>query len=182
MNTIYANYELTMSDFRKASYFGLFLRHRLPLRIMFIVLLISLLYSIAAAAGFGSANPLVFFIAAGYLGWGLLLFAQTELNILRYIRSPQSLIDSHCSCTVDRSSFHLRISDHAVDVRQPLSQLTCAFELSHLFLFYISAQDVYLLPKRSLKAQEITALRQLLRRKLGVNFGSRFDKAVAMRL
>ncbi|MFR9307384.1 MAG: YcxB family protein, partial [Lachnospiraceae bacterium] len=90
--------------------------------------------------------------------------------------------DSHCSCTVDRSSFHLRISDHAVDVRHPLSQLTCAFELSHLFLFYISAQDVYLLPKRSLKAQEITALRQLLRRKLGANFGSRFDKAVAMRL
>ena len=35
MQTIHVNYSITVSDFRKATYYGLFLRHRRALQIMF---------------------------------------------------------------------------------------------------------------------------------------------------
>lgn len=38
MKKIEAVYRLTMEEFRKASYYGLFLRHRRALQIMFLVL------------------------------------------------------------------------------------------------------------------------------------------------
>ena len=38
MEKIQVEYKVTVSDFRKASYYGLFLRHRRPLQIMFAVL------------------------------------------------------------------------------------------------------------------------------------------------
>ena len=42
MQTIHVNYFITVSDFRKATYYGLFLRHRRALQIMFLVLGVSI--------------------------------------------------------------------------------------------------------------------------------------------
>ena len=44
MEKIQVEYKVTVSDFRKASYYGLFLRHRRPLQIMFAVLIGAVLY------------------------------------------------------------------------------------------------------------------------------------------
>lgn len=69
MQTIHVNYFITVSDFRKATYYGLFLRHRRALQIMFLVLGVSILYAIGGALGLGTVNYLVFFLALAYLIW-----------------------------------------------------------------------------------------------------------------
>ena len=71
MEKIQTEYTVTVSDFRQASYYGLFLRHRRPLQIMFAVLLAAALYGIGSSLGLGTPNPLVFLIAAAYLVPGL---------------------------------------------------------------------------------------------------------------
>ena len=67
MQTIHVNYSITVSDFRKATYYGLFLRHRRALQIMFLVLGVSILYAIGGALALGTVNYLVFFLALAYL-------------------------------------------------------------------------------------------------------------------
>lgn len=54
MEKIQTEYTVTVSDFRQASYYGLFLRHRRPLQIMFAVLLAAALYGIGSSLGLGT--------------------------------------------------------------------------------------------------------------------------------
>ena len=79
MEKISTEYQVTVSDFRRATYFGLFQRHRTALRILFVVLAVAILYVLGASMGLGVLNPLVLFIAVAYLIWGMLLFL-TFLN------------------------------------------------------------------------------------------------------
>ena len=81
MERISAKYQVTVSDFRRATYFGLFQRHRMGLRIMFVVLAVAILYVMGASIGLGVMNPLVLFIAMAYLIWGILLFSGAERGI-----------------------------------------------------------------------------------------------------
>lgn len=174
MDKISIEYQITVSDFRKATYFGLFQQHRTALRILFVVLIVAVLYGMGASLGLGTINPLVLFIAAAYLVWGLLLFAGAERGIRTYLRREDSLIG--CTYRVELESHRIRIEipERNIQVSAQMNQLACAFELSALFLIYISLQDVYLLPTRCLTAEQRLALRKNLRQRLGDNFGSRF--------
>ena len=174
MEKISARYELTVGEYRMACYYGLFLRHRRALRILFAVLFAALLYAVAAAAGMGQANPLVFFIAGAYLVWALLLFAGEEKNIRRYIRRPDSLLGCAFHLFVESHRLRVEIPERKVRENHNLHNLSCCFELSALFLFYTTPQNVYLLPKRALKAEEVEALRGELASCLGDRFSSRF--------
>lgn len=176
MKKIAVEFQLTVGEFRMASYYGLFLRHRRALRIMFAVLLTAALYTIGAYAGLGRANPLVFFLAAAYLIWGLLLFTGAEKDICRYLRRPDSLIGCLFKVFVEDHRLRVEIPERRIRENRNLHSLACCFELSALFLFYTTPQDVYLLPKRVLTAEETEMLRAELAACLKERFSSRFLK------
>ena len=176
MKKIDAQFQLTVGEYRMACYYGLFLRHRRPLQILCIVLAAALLYWLGSVAALGTPNPLVFFLAAAYLIWGLLLFAGAEKDIRRYLRSPDCLLG--CSYRVIVESHRLRVEVPERQIRSAcnLHNLACCFELAGLFLFYTTPQEVYLLPKRALRSEEVTTLRRELQSCLLERFFSRFGK------
>lgn len=176
MEKIQIEYTVTLSDYRRASYYGLFLRRRRPLQIMFVVLLASALYAIGASLGLGTVNPLVFFLAGAYLIWGLLLFAGTEREIRRYLRTPGNFIGCTYRATLESHRVQFEIPERDIRASRPASALTCAFELSQLFLIYISPQDLYILPCRALSQEQRAAFRENLRQRLGDKFATRFRK------
>lgn len=45
-----------------------------------------------------------------------------------------------------------------------------------MYLLYVNTQEVYLLPKRALTAEQVSGLRALLRETIGERFGTRFAK------
>lgn len=177
MEKIRAEYQVTIGDFRQATYYGLFQRHRRPLQIMFIVLIVGILYAVGATMGLGQPNYLVLFLTVAYLIWGLVLVAGAERSISRYIRSPESFVGCTYIATIESHRIRFQIPERKVDVTKQIGQLSCVFELSHLFLIYVDAQQVYLLPCRALTEEERTALRKNFRERLGDRFGSRFDQA-----
>ena len=174
MKKIDTQFQLTVGDYRMASYYGLFLRHRRPLQIMCIVLGAALLYYIGSVAALGTPNPLVFFLAAAYLVWGLLLFAGAEKEIRRYLRRSDRLIGCGYRLIVESHRLRVEIPERQIRTACNLHNLACCFELSGLFLFYTTPQEVYLLPKRALSAEEVERLRGELADCLGERFSSRF--------
>ena len=174
MERISAKYQVTVSDFRRATYFGLFQRHRMALRIMFVVLAVAVLYVLGASIGLGVMNPLVLFIAMAYLIWGILLFSGAERGIRAYLRSKNSLIGCTYRVELDSHRIRLEVPEHKIQVSTQVNQLTCVFELSSMFLIYTSMQDVYILPHRCMSEKQRVALRHNFRTRLGENFGSRF--------
>ena len=178
MSIIQVRYQIGLSDFRKASYYGLFLRQRKPLLIFFCVLLGSILYAVGASLGLGKANPLVFLIAGAYLVWALFLFAGTEKQIRTYLRQEDSLLGVELCMTLDEKSVRMEIPSRGVKFSRPWKQLFAVFELNDLFLFYLSAQDVYLLPKRCLSPEEQDALRFKLKQCMKDRFSTRFRHKV----
>lgn len=174
MDKISVEYQVTVSDFRKATYFGLFQQHRTALRIMFVVVIVGILYAMGASLGLGTLNPLVLFIAAAYLIWGLLLFAGAEKGIRAYMQSPDCLIGCTYRAELESHRVRFEIPERKIQVTAQMNQLACVFELSALFMIYTSMQDVYLLPTRCLTPEQRIALRNNFRQRLGNNFGSRF--------
>ena len=154
MDKICVEYQVTVSDFRRATYF--------------------VLYAIAGAAGVGTVNPLVLFLAAAYLVWGLMLFAGVEKGIRAYLRTKDSFIGCTYRMELESHRIRLNIPDRKIEFATPVNKLACVFEISSLFLIYTTLQDVYILPVRALTAEQRTALRANFRNKLGNNFGSRF--------
>ena len=174
MEKISTEYQVTVSDFRRATYFGLFQRHRTALRILFVVLAVAILYVLGASMGLGVLNPLVLFIAVAYLIWGMLLFSGAERGIRAYLRSKDSLIGCTYRVELDTHRIRLEVPERKIQVSTQVNQLTCVCELSSLFLIYTSMQDVYILPHRCMSETQRVALRHNFRARLGANFGSRF--------
>lgn len=174
MELIQAEYNITVTDFRKASYYGLFLRYRKPFLFLFIVIVGALLYELAAALGFGTANSLVFFLTAAYVVWGFVIAANTEKEIRAYLNSSGCLIGCECRMTLDAKCFRFKIPQKNVDVTYAYKMLACAFELHALFLLYTTPQDVYLLPKRALTTEQNVILRNVLKKELQKRFATRF--------
>ena len=80
------------------------------------------------------------------------------------------------SALLEQHRIRIQIPARRVDVSFAVEKLACVFELSALFLLYVSAQDVYLLPKRALSDGQTDALRENFRARLGERFSSRFGK------
>ncbi|MDO4753655.1 MAG: YcxB family protein [Bacillota bacterium] len=175
MNLIDVRYKVAVSDFRKAAYYGLFLRYRRPFLIMFVAIAITLGYALLDFAGFGQPNYLVYFIGAAHLIWGLILFAGTEKNIKKYIKSPAHFLNVDFYVTVDENHLAVRVPARKVDVRFRTDRLYYVFELSSMFLIYTSPAEVYILPGSALTKEEKIALRQYLRARLNDKFRTRFS-------
>ena len=176
MDRIRTEFEVTVSDFRKASYYGMFLQYRKPLRIMFAVLLVAIVYAVAGYFGAGKVNYLVFFLAAAYLIWGLLMFARTEMGILHYVKQPDSFVGCRYIATIDSHKITFEVPERKITSSTQLSKLACAFELNALFLIYVSTQQTFILPCRALTEGQRGEFRRTLRERLGNNFGTRFEK------
>jgi len=175
MEKIKTSYQVTVSDFRRATYFGLFQRHRRALRIMFVVLAVGILYALGGVIGLGQINPLVLFLAGAYLIWGLLLFAGAEKGVRQYIRHPDSLIGCEYQMELESNRIRVEVPQRKISFATQINKLTCVFETSGMFLIYSSLQDVHILPHRALTPQQRAALRSNFRKQLGDNFGSRFS-------
>ncbi|MBR1409326.1 MAG: YcxB family protein [Clostridia bacterium] len=174
MEPIRTAYRITVADFRQASYYGLFLRYRKPFLFLFLVVGGALLYALAAALGFGTANPLVFFLAAAYAFWGLVMAAGVEKGIRAYLRSPDSLLGCEFTAVLDAKRIRLCVAGKGIDVTAAYAKLACAFELHALFMLYTTPQQVYLLPKRALTQEQAAAFRGALKKEMKERFGTRF--------
>lgn len=174
MEKITLEYQVTVGEFRQATYYGLFIRHRKALRIAFAVLLVGIAYAIGGAIGLGEVNPWMLFLAAGYLIWALVFFGGAEQGIRAYLKSPQCMIGKTFRVELEGAQMRIEADGLGVVFSAPLKKLTCAFELSHLFMLYTSVQDVYLLPTRCLTQEQRATLRETLRKKVGSNFSTRF--------
>ena len=119
MPIIETEYQITVSDFRKASYYGLFLRYRRPFLILFIVIAGALVYALASALGMGPANPHVFFLAGAYAVWGLFMAAGTEKGIRAYLRSPDKFVGCTFHAVLDERQMHLAIPGAALTSARP---------------------------------------------------------------
>jgi len=176
MKAIRIQYEISIGDFRKATYYALFLRHRRALQIMFLVAAAGIIYGIAAALGIGEANPLVFLLAGAYLLWGILLFAGAEKSVLKYVKTSDNLIGCSYLAEFEKSRMRIRVKERNIDFSCPVHKLACVFELSALFLVYSSVSEVFIIPKRYVSEEDCRELRDCFRLQLKDRFSTRFEK------
>ncbi len=174
MLPIKTEFTMTLQDFRQATYYGLVLRYRKPILFMAAVIGFAVLYGILCAMGFFVPNMIVFFIAAAYVIWGLMMLANAERGIRAYMKTPDSVLGCRFIVEIEKYSILIQIPDRKVKAPFPLKKLFCVFEISSEFLIYVNAEQVYLLPKRALTANEVVTIREHFRKNLGERFSSRF--------
>ncbi len=174
MLPVKTEYTVGLTDFRQATYYGLVMRYRLPILFMVGVIVFAVLYGILCFTGFTTPNMIVFFIAAAYVIWGLMMLANAERGIQDYIKSPDCVLGCRFIAEIEKYSILFQIPERKVKAPFPLKKIFCVFEISSEFLVYVNAEQVYLLPKRALSAEQIVTVRDHFRKNLGERFSSRF--------
>ena len=86
MDAITLNFKVSVSDFREASYYGLFMRRRNAFRVAATVLLASFVYGVLCYHKVLPMEPLLPLLAGAYLIWFLFILAHVERQILSYTR------------------------------------------------------------------------------------------------
>ena len=97
------------------------------------------------------------------------------MKISRYVKQPGNLIGTEYSAYFDDDAFAFDIPAEKFHVHGKIDELSGAYELFHCFLIYVTAQQLFILPIRSMKKSELSGLRTILKRKLGTRFSSVAD-------
>lgn len=169
MNKIEVSYPLTVSDYRRASYYGLALRNHKMVRPLLLLI---------GFAGTSAVTALLWEDAAKFAAalcalcaiWLLSLFAGAEREIRRYVKHPETMIGCEYHVTLESHRIQIRVPERKVNYSVKINDLAAVFELSGLFMIYISTRDAYILPFRVLTKEQQEELKEVFRRHLGERF------------
>ena len=175
MKKINTSYQVSLSDFRRATYFGMFQLYRRPLQIMVVVLLVGALYCFGAYLGLGQLNPLVLFITVAYLIWGIMMLSRTERGIRRYLGTKDCLVGCTYEVELESNRIRFEVPERDISFSTQVNKLACVFETSSAFMIYINMQDAHILPHHALTPQQRADLRANFRKHLDGNFSTRFS-------
>ena len=169
MNRIDVTYPLTVSDYRRASYYGLAIRQYKTLR--FLIILIGFAAaSIFTAVLWNKGTELATILVCVCAIWLLSIFSSMERGIRRYLKTPENMIGCEYKITLESHRIEIRVPERKVNYSVKINDLVAVFELNGLFMIYISAQDAYLLPFRVLTKEQQETLKDVFRRHLGERF------------
>ncbi len=174
MGGVELNYRVELADFREASYYMLFIRKRTAFRLAILILLAFFVYVVLCLNHVTNMEPVAAFIAGAYLIWILLQLASVEREILRYAKTPDTLISEEYSAKFGNRQFSIAIPARGFSVTDDIINLHCAFEIAHCFLLYVSGQQMFIIPTRDMTEEEALTLRSILTSALGERFHSLF--------
>lgn len=171
-----AEYLVTVKDFRKAVYYSTVRERRKSFLLMFVSVGAAIIYAIAVSLGAKLPGTFLYFIGGAYLIWGFLQFAKAEKSIRAYLKSKDNLLEVPYKTTFSTSDIRVTVPSRSIDNKYSYGRIVYAFELSDILMFYISAEQVFIVPKRAIAPDRQEALRGLLRKKLPGRFQTRFEK------
>lgn len=179
MNKIDVTYSMTVTDYRRASYYGLAIRQYKSLR--FLIILVGFaLVALMSAVLYDQGAKIAAGLWACCIVWLLTVFAQAEAGIRRYVKSPETMIGCEYQMTLESHRIQIKVPARKVNYSVKINDLIAVFEMDGLFLIYISAQDAYILPFRVLTKEQLAQVKDTFRRHLGDRFnentGIRFGK------
>jgi len=175
---------ITLPDYRSASYYGMFLRTRRAWLAAIAVLAVSAGYCLAASFGVVPASPLPIYLGAAYCIWMLLCLGGTERQVLRYVRAEGNLLDVPIAYTFSDTVCTVEIESRGETQRFDPAEIVCVYEPSRVFMIYMNAEQLFLLPKSGMTDRQIGELRAFFARRLKDRFSSRFfaKSTVGLRL
>lgn len=173
MERIHTSYVVTLSDFRKAFYFGMFQRHSKVFRIATVVLIVGVLYGLGALIKLGEPNMIVLFIALAYLIYMVVMFGNAELDIRKYLKNPDNFIGETYDFTLDGNTLVFEVKNRNVHFETKVAKLACVYEISSAFLIYQDACNMHILPHSAL-GEDRLILRELFSHQIPKRFFSRF--------
>ncbi len=170
--SLHFEYQLNTNDLRRALYYGYLVRNRKVVRFALFALLVIFSYSVLSLTGAMPESALIFYIGLGYFVWLVLTAGSIEYQLLRQVKDKDSFLRKIFRVQVSESIIQIEVPSEASRLRVIPSQLYCAFEISRVFMLYISPEQVYLVPKSIMSEEEKVQLRSILLTSLGERFYS----------
>ncbi len=179
MDTIDIRYRLSLKEYREAVYFGTLQQRLFGFRMLAVVMIVAVGYAVIIGLGLIPMNPFPFYIAAAELIWLLLVLANAELGIRRYMKTADCLLGKTFDVSFSESSIRVRMPQKKSDILFPIKELYRVIELHDLYMIYVDGLQTYLVSKKPLTTEQQTVIRRNFRTKLGKAFHSRFDRNAA---
>lgn len=155
-------YSVDLKDYRDAYYYIMFYKSRNAFRVAVIVIAVSLLYGALWVNRLVPGYPAVLLVASAYLVWMFIRFAGVERQIRAYARSSDNLIGLEYRATFKGRSYRFEIPQKSIKISGDAKNILTRFESAGCFLLYVSAQDLFIIPKRALDDGEAAGIREFL--------------------
>lgn len=161
-----SEFTVTVGDFRAAYYFVTAVRKKIFARVFVLMTVFELVHFVGSLTGLWPLNRTLAVVYVPFFIWALLLLAGAERQIKAYMKSEHSFLGCRYTAELTETQMRILVPEKNVDKTVRFSAVSCAFEISRMFLVYFSAQDLYILPKRALSEDAQALLREKLADKL----------------
>ena len=173
---IRAEYTVTITDYRTAIYYSYVWRYRKAIRIAVFVLGCILFYLIGALLGAWALYYLIPLIGIAYLLWSAVFLCSAEKVVQRYKKQKNNRLNTPYVIVIDPRDVAFHVERENIHNRYPLDGLACVFDLSTLFLFYVTMQEVFIIPKRKLTPETVSRIQGLLQECIPDKYESRSNR------
>ena len=170
MNSLEFEYKVSIEEFRQAYHYGMMSRNRIGFRMFAIVMLAMILYGFLVVSTLLPLNYFVLFIGGAELLWALWMFADAERKIFKYVRSAESMVGVPYEVTIESHRISFEVPSRNVSGTFAYKDLPCVIELSRIFMIYADTQELFILPIRYLREEQLAEFRETLTRRVGENY------------
>ena len=165
METLKTSFVLTPSDLRRAAGYASVFRNRRGMTFCSLMLLGIAVHSVGSLLSLWPPVSLIPYLSIPFFAWILVVLGTANLRVLRLIRTSDA-VNVLYHAAIDSEGILLSIPDQKSATHYEFSKLSCIMETRTQFLFYITPQDMFLIPKRALSNDEIEIIKLLCNAKL----------------
>ncbi len=165
METLKTSFVLTPSDLRRAAGYASVFRNRRGMTFCSLMLLGIAVHSVGSLLSLWPPVSLIPYLSIPFFAWILVVLGTANLRVLRLIRTSDA-VNVLYQAEIGSEGILFSIPTQKISTYYELSKLYCAIETHSQFIFYITSQTMFLIPKRALSNDEIEIIRLLCNTKL----------------
>lgn len=167
---IHTEYQIRLSDYRKAVYCALMIRYRRWFLCMAVVLGLAFVYVVGLLSGLFPLFYPAIFVAVAELIWGLIRFAKAERGIYEYVRDPNSYIGTTFTVEFEELRICVQTDRDTAKRSIPWTRVYCVLEYDSFYAVYFTPQETCIVPRRAFSDGDDALLSKLLSEQLGERY------------
>ncbi len=172
-NNIIIQLKTTAQDYKSFVFFNMFRKKKIMTVLMPVAAVLSAAAVIGKYAGMIEVSDWYFYVCLAFLGLIILQVILFEYSVKKFLASDQLVVDNERTATFSESGFTEEGGKENSAGSFQWEMFYCVYKTKKYYYLYINTMQAIILPKRAFSQEQIIALEQLIKEKMGRNFYKR---------
>lgn len=168
--------EVTRKDYKKATYFNVYLKNKAVIVIVPLAIIICVAVIFMSIFNIYSIDKYLIYACITYMAIVAIFVISVEFTINGYIKTDKLIIGKKYTITVNTDEILAESENLESRSVYKWDTIHKCYKINTMFLIFLNTSQVLVIPKRHLDDEKQNLLSNLMKEKMGNKFIIRFDK------